>query len=207
LYSGRSRGRQPTGRYLLTGIAKCCCGYGLSGRKASQRENEYQYWCKRCRKIYIKTTHLDDWAWDFTVRTLRDQSQTEAIEREARELAERREALITEAAAIEQTLIEVAARLGRQELSLQRHVAIARPLEQRQATIRRELSELAETEPAPLPEGIPAEDWAHIDWLWRWDSGTYAEKRAMLLRPLNGRKLTVGPGRDARFDPSRVSVS
>jgi hypothetical protein len=207
LYSARSRGRQPSGRYLLTGIARCERGHGLIGRAVSQRDTS-QYWCKKCRNVYVDTRYLDEWAGDFAIRVLRDQAQSEALEREGAEREEQRQALLTETASIEQTLTELAARLGRQELSLQRHDAACRPLEARQADIRAELASLAAEEPEPVPaRTISERDAAQVGWLEVWVYGTPGERRAMVLRALGGRRLIVGPGKPGSFDTNRVRIS
>jgi site-specific DNA recombinase len=211
LYAARKPGRQPSGRYTLSGLAECHCGGPLSGRPVSGSTRR-QYYCKRCLHTFVDTRRLDDWAGDFAVRTLSDQEEAEAIEREDREREQQRQALVTEAASIEATLTEIGARLGTGAISLQRHDAICAPLEQRQAGIRAELQELAQATPEPIPQGtrtlqqFDPRGYAMMDWLEQWDSGSPAERRALVLRALHGRKLVIGPGQDARFDPDRVQV-
>jgi len=219
LYVSRRRGRQPSGRYVLTGIASCGeCGASLSGRPVASTGRRH-YWCKPTGHVSVDADRLDYWAGDFAVRELGNVSQAEALERESAEREAQRQSLLAETLAIEQTLMEIGSRLGRQEITLQRHDAICKPLEARQAAIRAELAALALAEPEPIPSGlrrIEARDEAHLDWLIRWDEGSPAERRAMVLRALNGRRLVVGRalrdgrlmvGRDTRFDPERVRIA
>jgi site-specific DNA recombinase len=217
LFASRKRGGPISGKYVLTGIAGCGeCGASLSGRPQRGRK---QYWCTRCRKIYVDAERLDDWAGAFAIRELSDVSRAEAIERASEEAERKRQALISESFQIEQTLTEIGARLGRQEISLARHDAICGPLEARQKAIRGELAALALAVPEPVPAGLRPlgdRDAAHIDWLIRWDEGTSADRRAMVLRALGGRRLTVNRAlRDGklmvgtnavRFDPRRITI-
>jgi DNA invertase Pin-like site-specific DNA recombinase len=217
LYASRKPGRQRSGRYVLTGVALCGeCGAGLSGRPVSGTDRR-QYWCKSCHRVFVDSVRLDEWAEDFSIRALRDQTAADARELAIREFNDRRKALLNETASIEQTLIEIGARLGRREITLQRHDAICGPLEKRQEKIKQELAELG-PEPEPsLPPGrtIPDVDAAHINWLDYWENGTPDERRYMVIRALNGRRLIVGRalrdgklavGNRTRFDPARVRI-
>jgi DNA invertase Pin-like site-specific DNA recombinase len=217
-YSRRKRGRPYSQRYTLTGIALCGeCGSGLSGRPVSGT-GRTQYWCRNCRRVFVDASRLDEWAGHFAIRELSDISRQEVLGREDAERERVRQDYLAESASIEATLTEISGRLGRQEISLARHDAICAPLEERQRDIRAELRTLAEEEPEPVPPGrtIPARDVAFVDWLDRWDEGTPGERRAMVIRALNGRRLTVGRAlRDGRlmvgnnsrrFDPGRVRI-
>ena len=213
LYAARRAGGQPSGKYLLTGFAICGqsdCGAALSGRPVSGTPRR-QYWCKQCRKTFVDARRLDDWAGGWTVRTLSDPQHADALAAAARELSAARARLTAEAADIEATLTEIGARLGRREISLQRHDAICGPLEARQAEISRELAHLAaeEADRAPLPPGtrtLSARDARHVEWLAEWTEGTDAERRAMVRRALGGQRIVVGPGEPAHFTPERVAV-
>jgi DNA invertase Pin-like site-specific DNA recombinase len=221
LYASRKPGGQRSGKYVLTGVAHCGeCGAALSGRPGSS--GKPQYWCRPCHGVFVDASRLDEWAEDFAIRALRDEEGQEALARASAELEKAREALIAESASIETTLTELAGRLGRQEISLARHDAACKPLEARQAAIRAEIAELALQEPEPLSAGrtIPQADASHVDLLDRWENGTAADKRAMVIRALNGRrlivgralvdgKLAVGPAPRStgrRFDPARVRI-
>ena len=154
---------------------------------------------------------LDDWAGDWTVRTLADPEHADAIAAVERRLSARRAELLGEQADIEATLIQIERPAGRREISLPRHDAICGPLEARLAELTAELADLAaeEADRAPLPPGtrtIPARDARHVEWLAEWTHGTDAERRAMVRRALGGPRIVVGPGKNARFDPERVTV-
>lgn len=209
LYAARRPGRQPSGRYLLTGIAECRCGAPLAGRPV-YGSTRRQYWCRTCMKIFVDVARLDEWAGDFAIGVLADGEAQEAIDREDRAREASRATLEREAAGIENTLTEIGARLGRGAISLARHDAICRPLEDRQAEIRTELADLARSEPEPTggrdywrehPRG-----YAQISWLAEWEEGKVPERRAMILRALRGRRIVVGPGKSAHFDKDRAFV-
>jgi site-specific DNA recombinase len=204
LYAARRRGRQPSGRYTLTGIAVCgLCDSGLAGRPVSGTSRRH-YWCKSCRRIFIDVRRLDEWAGGWAIRTLSDPSHADAISRRERELSEARSALEAEAVSIEMTATEIAARLGRGEISLARYDAVTGPLDARLAAVAAELAGLAPPSPVPLPaRTIPERDRSHVGWLIEWEEGN---RRAMVLRALAGRRIVVGPGHPSRFDSSRVSV-
>ena len=56
MYAARKPGKQPSGRYVLSGIAVCgACGAGLSGRpvyrKGQKEAAGNQYWCRECRTL------------------------------------------------------------------------------------------------------------------------------------------------------------
>lgn len=204
LYAARRPGRQPSGRYLLTGLTICAaCGSALSGRPTEGRK---QYHCKSCRRTYVDAMRLDEWAGDFAIRTLSDPQHADAIEREAAEHEAERQRLTAEAAGIESVLLEVAGRLGRQEIPLQRYDAIAKPLDARLGEIGRELAGLA-VEMAPVAgRTLPERDRNWLAVLERWDSGSPGERRAMVQQALGNRRMVIGPGKPQRFDPERVTV-
>jgi DNA invertase Pin-like site-specific DNA recombinase len=216
-YAARKPGRPISGRYTCSGIARCGhCGHSLTGRPRSNMspypdgEVRREYWCSTstggCRRIAIDQRALDDWAGEFVIRTLSDQEQIDAFERASRERAVRREQLQASLASIGQIKIDFLAEAGRKRWSMAEISAYCDSLDQQQEAIREELLDLAAQEPGPLPPGartLPARDLAWVDWLARWDEGTSVERRAMLLRALDGRKIVVGPAKGAA---GRVSV-
>jgi DNA invertase Pin-like site-specific DNA recombinase len=212
LYTARRRGRQPSGRYVLTGYVLCgLCDSSLGGRPVTGTTRRI-YWCKVCKHITVETSRLEEWASDWAIKTLADPEHAEAIERADRELEAKRAALLAEPADIETTLTEIGARLGRREISLTRHDAICNPLEARQAEISQELDALAAETPAPPPPGSRTLAQAdpvgqrRISLLADWEDGTPGDRRAMVARALRGRKIVVGPGTSAKFDQNRVSI-
>lgn len=220
LYASRRPGRPVSARYLASGIAVCgLCGHSLTGRPRNNMkpypdgEVKRQYWCSPstdgCGRITVDQRALDGWAGDFAVKVLSDPASASAIEREANELSKKRSALESEAAGIEATLVEIAGRLGRREISLQRHDAICGPLDSRLGEISAELSGLAIDKPI-VDLGlrtIPAADQEYGFWLAKWQDGTTGERRAMLITALRGKRPIVGPGKSARFDSGRVSLA
>jgi hypothetical protein len=206
LYAARRRGRQPSGRYLLTGLAICgLCGSGLAGRPVTGTARRL-YWCKTCHRISVEVSRLDEWAADWAIRTLRDPAHASAVERAERETAEARRRLEAEVASIEADALAVADRFGRGELALARYDAITGPLDKRLAALQAELDGLSGAEPETYSPALTPRDIEHLTLLEQWEDGTTAERRSMVLRALRGKRIVVGPGRAAKFDSSRVTV-
>lgn len=214
LYESRKPGRQPSGKYLLTGIAICgLCDSAMGGRPVTGTSRRL-YWCKHCHKISVDTRRLDDWAGDFAVRTLADPQHADALDRAERELGERRAELEAEHAAISATLDALTEKLAPPvSMPFERYNRAAKPMEERQREIAAELAELVSAEPEPIPSGARTlqqadpHGYSQVSWLIEWDEGSTADKRAMILRALNGRHLVIGPGKSARFDPARVTIA
>lgn len=224
LYEARKPGRPPSSRYLLTSLAYCSCGARLSGRTVHKTDRR-QYWCRTGYTNHTPGPHslvdasrLDMWAAEFTVRTLADPDRAEAVA--AAEELNRQElnTLSEEASAIEITLghlseklaagLPAAVKAGRADRVMRRHDAICGPLEARLAEIAASLEAL-EAEPIPVPKGqrtIPRDAQRYLMVLDEWDSGTPESRRAMVIRALGGARLVVGPGKDAKFDPDRVTA-
>ena len=79
LYASRKRGRQPSGRYALTGVATCGeCGAGLAGRPVGKTGRK-QYWCKKCKRVFVDAARLEDEVADRVIRILRDEEQAGAL--------------------------------------------------------------------------------------------------------------------------------
>lgn len=206
LYAARRRGRQPSGRYVLTGIAVCgLCDSGLAGRPVSGT-NRRHYWCKSCARISVDVARLDVWAADWAITELSDSATADAVAREARELADRRVELEREIASCEETATLMADRLGRGELSVTRYDAFVRPLDVRVAKLLAEVDELGADEPVSGYYVHTPRDGARLLLLADWHEGGPVERRAIVKRALRGRRIVVGPGKSARFDPERCSV-
>jgi hypothetical protein len=222
LFAARRPGRPASGRYLLTGFADCGrCTHSLSGRPRSHLhysdgEVRKQYWCSDgtggCGRLTIDCRILEAHILDWTIRTLADPKHSDAIARAESELAAKRKPLLKELADIEVTLLEIAGRLGRQEITLARHDAVCRPLEARQAELATALAGLSEAATAEPPQGLlypqlPERSQAFLALLVEAEESTIAGKRAMVARALNGRRIIVGPGKAARFDADRVTIA
>jgi hypothetical protein len=208
LYASRRAGRQPSGRYLLTGIAVCgLCGATLSGRP--MEDGRKIYWCRPRREISCDTVRLDEWVADWTIRTLADPKHAVAIDRAETEMAQRRAGLLVKIADRERVAAVIGERLGRDEITLEHHDSVVTPIYAQLTRLRAELDGVATSEPA-LPAGvrtIPVRDQHYLELLERWDSGTPGERRAMVLQALHGRKLIIGKGKIARFSGDRVTIA
>jgi DNA invertase Pin-like site-specific DNA recombinase len=210
LYAARRPGKQPSGRYMLTGIAACgLCGAGLSGRPVSGT-NRRHYWCKSCHRVSVDVRRLDDWAADWAIDVLSDAATASTIEREERERAEHRAELEREIASRKELKLLLADRLGRGEMDLDEYDAAARPIAGQVAKLRAEIDALSAAEPAPESGSghyvHTPRDYERLTLLERFDAGDPVECRGIVKMALRGRRIVVGPGRAARFDPERVAV-
>lgn len=229
-FTARKWGRPPSGRYLLTGLAVCGhpeCGAPLSGRplRGSARQprpERRQYYCRACHHTYVDVQTLDTWAADWTIRTLSDSQQADAIAAAERELEQKRSVLEAEAAGIEADLRAMAEKHGndlaragsdrRRELLRFEYEATRGPLLDRLDDIDSEIAALAEEAPPPLPAGartlaqVDPTGYTRLGWLADWEEGTTADRRAMVERALRGRKIVVGKGEAAKFNPDRVTA-
>jgi site-specific DNA recombinase len=213
LYASRRPGKLPSGRYLLTGLAFCGrCDAKLSGRPVSGTDRRH-YWCKPCAGVSVDVARLDSWAGDFAVSVLADPAHAEAVSRAEEELASKRSSLEAKRDSMEGVLRELGARLGRGEMDLDAHDAAVGPLRARLVAVRDQVRVLEDSRAAAVPVGpgialTPRQE-LYGDWLAAWtDCGT-AEKRALVVRALGGRRLVVGPSgkrADRGWDAERVTV-
>ena len=140
------------------------------------------------------------------LRELSDPAAASALERAQRERSERWAGISAQVAAIEADALAVADRFGRGELTLARYDAITGPLDKRLAVLRAEL-EAVDVEPEGYsPRLFTPREAERFAWLIRWDEGGVAERRAIVKMALRGRRIVVGPGKSARFDPERCTV-
>jgi hypothetical protein len=213
LYVARKRGRQPSGKYLLTGIATCgLCDSPLSGRPVTGT-NRRHYWCKYCRRISVEVARLDDWAADWAIDVLSDAATASAIESEARARAERRARLEREVDSRKELKLLLADRLGRGELELDEYDAAARPIAAQIDRLRAEIDELRTDADVGNVNSVGKPYFVHAPrdaergrLLIRWEKGPAVDQRAIVRAALRGRRIVVGPGRAARFDPARCEV-
>ncbi len=219
LYAARKPGRPPSGRYLLTGIAVCGwsspdtpepCGATLSGRPANSvrrrkdrvvtSKPRLQYWCKKCQRTFADARPLEAYAGILAAQILGDPHHADAIERIAREAADERGRIEQEIGSCEELASKMAERLGRGEITLTRYDTVTKPLDVRLAKLREQLGALSDQEAGPVPKGSVRE------WEDRYAAADPGQRRAIILDALRGRKLVVGPGQPARFDPGRVTI-
>ena len=219
LYAARKPGRPPSGRYLLTGIAVCgwpspenpeACGATLSGRPANSvrrrkdrvvtSKPRLQYWCKKCQRTFADARPLEAYAGILAAQILGDPHHTDAIERVAREAADERGRIEQEIGNCEELASKMAERLGQGEITLTRYDTVTKPLDVRLAKLREQLGALSDQEAGPVPKGSVQE------WEDRYAAADPGQRRAIILDALRGRKLVVGPGQPARFDPGRVTI-
>lgn len=217
LFTSRSRGRPFY--HLCSGIVRCgLCGTPLTGRPRKNMqpypdgEVKRQYWCQPrahrggCGRIAIDWRGLDDHVRELTLAILADPRHAEAIETASQARADERADLEGQIERDEQLAAELAARLGRNELTLARFDAAIAPLDRRLAQLRARLAEVRQADAAE--DGEVETDAATLaEWRARWEAAELDEKRFLIKRALRGRLLVVNPA-DPRapraFDPNRV---
>lgn len=214
LYAARRRGRPNSPAYLCSGIAICGkCRGPLHGRPRSSAKPYPDgdvrrcYWCAPpgCRGVAIDQRAMDEAAAELAIEILSDPRRAAAIEQAAREAgteAARLDRLIADA---EELADDLAARLGRGELTRRRYDAAAGPLEAR-------LSRLKAERAAVRPQKPPPRAASRKTWERRWKDAVPEERRALLRTALGGRSLVVHPA-DSRlpngqfgFSPSRITI-
>lgn len=204
LYTSRRAGHPISDTYLCSGLAACgLCGHGLSGRsRINMRPYDdggvrRQYWCQPrshdggCGRIAVDQRDLDATVRDLALAILADPRHAAAVESAARSAAARRSKLEQEIADLEHTAEQLAARLGRGEISLRRHDAAAKPLDRRLSELYATLGEL---EAEPTVTATPAQVAATAGaWAQRWEVATVAERRSLIRLALRGRRVLLGP--------------
>jgi DNA invertase Pin-like site-specific DNA recombinase len=200
IFAERRRGRPA--RYLCSALAVCgACGFPLYGR-AQKSMKPYpdgsvrrHYWCVPsvggCGKTSIDQRALDKAVGTLAVEILADLRNTEAIETAARELSTKTARLDLEIAEAEKVAEALADRLGRGELTLTRHDAAVKPLDQRLAKLRAEREALYPRDSGSESE-IPAQA-TREQWERRWKDADDKERRNLLTMGLRGRHLIIAP--------------
>jgi hypothetical protein len=220
VYAARRRGRPTTEAYLCSGTAVCgVCGHRLSGR-ARKNMQPYddgsvrrQYWCQPrdhdggCGKISVDQREVDRYVGALVVAILADPRHAAAVESAASATAEARRDLEAEISDAENVARQLADRLGRGEITLDRFDVATAPLDRRITKLRERLDEVIAAPEAAVPPEVIA---ASKDALQRrWDVATVAEQRTLLRLAMAGRRLVVMPADPAaprRFDSRRIVV-
>lgn len=200
IFAARRRGRPA--RYLCAALAVCgACGFPLYGR-AQKSMKPYpdgsvrrHYWCVPsvggCGKTTIDQRALDKAVGTLVVEVLADRRNTKAIETAARELSSETARLDLEIAEAEKVAEALAGRLGRGELTLARHDAAVKPLDQRLAKLRAERKALTHGDSGSESE-VPAQA-TREQWERRRKDADDGERRDLLTMGLRGRRLVIAP--------------
>jgi hypothetical protein len=170
-----------------------------------------QYWCQPrahnsgCGKISVDQRALDDYVGRFVVRVLSDPEHSAAIEAALNAAQEQLGKLDAEIAECEELAEELAARLGRREITLARYDAAVKPLDRQLAELRAQREAVVAQPSRPLALVPSATSTAEMK--RRWDTATTGQRRLLLRQALRGRVMLVKPldPTAARvFDPARV---
>ncbi len=222
VFAARRRGRPVSDAYLCSGVAHCgLCGHTLGGRPRSGGEAypdgapRRQYVCQRrgnaggCGRVVVDQRELDRHARALVVAILGDPRNAARVEAKLKAATAKRRKLDDEIAQCEHLAGELATRLGRGEMSLARHDKAAAPLDKRLAELRARRAELDTVPAEPVPASAVAASRAEIAADWDAATTATAERRALLRRALNGRRLVVMPAdphAPRRFDPNRIVI-
>jgi site-specific DNA recombinase len=213
LYAARRRGRPNSPAYLCSGVALCGkCGQKLHGRPRSSMPPYPDgsvrrcYWCSAegCKGIVIDQRGTDEAVRELVIEILSDPRRASAIEAAAvaaETEAGRLDRLIADA---EELADDLAARLGRGELTRRRYDAAAGPLEARLSRLQSERKAVRAPEPPPRAASRKA-------WERRWADATPEQRRQLLRTALGGKRLVVRPATRAadgtwKFSPTRIVI-
>lgn len=204
MYAARRQGRP--GVYLLSGLVHCgLCGYHLTGRPRVRLKTypdgsiTRDYHCHQrrvtndggCGQITIDQRALDEHVGALVVAILADPQHAAAIEEAASAVRSARREIEASLGELEHTAVELAARLGRGELTLARHDAAVGPLDRRIAELRAQLGGLGS---APVALVTPAMAAAtRAEWSARWTVAPFEERRLLVRQALQGRQVRVMP--------------
>lgn len=199
LITTRRRGRRPTGRYLLTGIARCStCKRTMNGA-TNTRTGARVYRCPPqlggCGRS-ADAAGVEAMTAEYMIRLQSDPANIAEIAERERALTDALAAQDAKVAAVEEQLADLEVKWASGEL-VQLAYDRAKPvLDRRLAAEQARLGGLARPA-APSPVDAAA-DWA---------DATDAEKRILIQR--YGVRITVGPHRPGarRFDPKRVRIT
>jgi site-specific DNA recombinase len=201
LITARRRGRRPTGRYLLTGIARCSkCNRTMNGAK-NTRTGARIYRCPPqlggCGRS-IDAAATEELVAAYMVKLLSNPANLAQIAAREQEITHALAAQAAKVDFIEDQLADLEVKWAAGEL-VQRAYERAKPvLDKRLAAERARLDGLAHPAP-PLPADAYA-DWAEM---------TDGEKRVLIIQ--FGVRITVGPHRPRpgvrRFDPARLRIT
>jgi site-specific DNA recombinase len=214
LYAARRPGRPASGAYLCSGAVACAaCGKPLAGRPRTGRrypdgEVRREYLCNPtggydgCGKTAIDQRALDEHAKELAIAVLSDAEAAHVFEVAAAQVQAEAEALDAQIGQAEELGRQLADRLGRGEIDLDRYDAVTAPLDKRLTQLR-ELRAVLGTGSAPA---VPVD--TEAAWRKRWESASPADRRDMLRLALRGRHLVVTPaGRNRAPVAQRVTLS
>ena len=197
--TARRRGRRPTGRYLLTGLARCSkCKRTMNGA-TNTRSGARIYRCPPqlggCGRS-VDAASVEDMAGKYMVKLLSDPANIAQITAHERALTDALAEQHAKVEAIEEQLADLEVKWASGEL-VQRAYDRAKPVLDRRLAAEQARLDGLEHPAAPRPVEVAA-DWA---------AATDAERRGLIQR--FGVQITVGPHRPGarRFDPARVRIT
>ena len=197
--TARRRGRRPTGRYVLTGIARCGkCKRTMNGA-TNTRTGSRIYRCPPqlggCGRS-VDAVSVEDMTGEYMIRVLSDPANIAAMTERERALTDALAAQHAKVETVEDQLADLEVKWASGELVQRAYDRAKRVLDKRLAAEQARLDGLAH--PAAPKPAVAAADWA---------DATDAERRILIQQ--FGVQITVGPHRPGarRFDPARVRIT
>ncbi|RKT84228.1 Site-specific DNA recombinase [Saccharopolyspora antimicrobica] len=211
--TARRRGRRPSTAYVGNGALECgACGKKMTSRPHSgtypDGTKRRQYHCppnrNGCGKVAADMRAVDAELRAFTIMRLSDSWYAEAINAARARVADRLAEVQREITECEQVQEELAAKLGRRELTMKAFNAANGPLSESLSTLYRERDELTGGSPEGPSTAQPAEDIAR-----QWDHGEVADRRALLIQALGADTMVIDPapkGGPRKFHHKRMRL-
>ncbi|WP_370946599.1 recombinase family protein [Amycolatopsis sp. cg5] len=213
MYAGRTRGRQPGGRYVGSGILTCSlCGKTVSGRphvgEYPDGQRRRQYACMKghggCGKVAADVLLVELELRGLVISRLSDARHAAAIRASRARVSEQLGEVLKEIAECERRQVAIAAKYGARKMSEEAFDKANEPLVADLAKLEAQRDELT----GGNPEG-PTEAMSRSDAAAQWDSAEVPEKRAMLLDALGRDTVFLDPAKKDGFrifNPKRVRV-
>jgi hypothetical protein len=197
LLASRRRGRRPTGRFLLTGLARCNrCGHAMNGA-TSNRDGRRMYRCPPqlggCGQA-VDAKHLEAMVDDHMVKLLADPKHARRIAAKDAKLGVARDKHHAAIDHLEQQLVDLEVKKAMGDVIPRAYDAAKRVLDTRLVTARAALAEVGAVAGAP------------IDASAEWEGLTGDEKRTVITR--FGVNISIDPPHRPvrRWAPERVSI-
>lgn len=214
-FAARRRGRVPSMSYVGTGILRCgLCGAKLTSRTYARvpypdGTKSRQYYCaanrRGCGKVAADMRRVDEELRTFVVARLSDSRFAEAVSAARAQVSDRLDEVTAEITECERLQEELAAKLGRRELTLKAFETANAPLAESLHALYAERDKLSGGSPEGPTAAQPAEVIAQ-----QWDSAEPAERRALFTQALGQHTMVIDPAikdRKRKWDPARVRIA
>ncbi|MFN2383256.1 MAG: recombinase family protein [Gemmatimonadota bacterium] len=210
VFAARRSGRPAGEHYLASGIILCgSCGRPLSGRPAGSYADggaRRQYHChpqRGCGGVAADARRVDDALRDLVMEVLADPAHAARLAAACAQTAQLAGELAEQIAAAQRVREQLGDRLGRGEIDIDTFDAAIKPLTQRLTRLQAERDALAAESAGELPDPDAGAD----ELARQWDVGDVAERRAMLLTALRGKRVRMLPAAGRVWSKDRIEVT